>query len=45
MAARRSKAVDVKDFTAAVRGQVAAQVKITFKQSLKALKLEADRTE
>ncbi len=35
------KAVDLKDFTAAVRGQVAAQVKITFKQALKALKLEA----
>ena len=35
------RAVDLKNFTAAVRGQVAAQVKITFKQSLKLLKLEA----
>jgi hypothetical protein len=35
------KAVDVKDFTAAVRGHVAAQLKITFTQALKALKLEA----
>ena len=34
-------AVDLKDFTAAVRGQVAARVKITFKKALKALKLEA----
>ncbi len=35
------KTVDLKDFTAAVRGQVAAQVKIHFKTALTALKLEA----
>ncbi len=35
------QAVELKDFTGAVRGQVAAQVKITFKEALKALKLEA----
>jgi hypothetical protein len=35
------KAVDLKNFTAAVRGQLAAQIKITFKGSLKALKLDA----
>ena len=35
------KAVDLKDFTAAVRGHVAAQVKIVFKKALKSLKLEA----
>jgi len=35
------KAVELKDFTEAVRGQVAAQVKITFKEALKTLKLEA----
>ncbi|NQU22652.1 MAG: hypothetical protein HQ567_15355, partial [Candidatus Nealsonbacteria bacterium] len=34
-------AVDLKDFTEAVRGQVAAQVKITFKEALKTLQLDA----
>lgn len=33
--------VDLKNFSDAVRGQVAAQVKIAFKESLKGLKLEA----
>ena len=33
-------AVDVKDFSAAVKGHVAARVKITFKEALTALKLE-----
>jgi hypothetical protein len=40
-AGKTFKAADLKDFTAAVRGHVAAQVKITFKESLKALKLDA----
>jgi hypothetical protein len=35
------KPADLKDFSAAVKGQVAALVKITFKEALKALKLEA----
>lgn len=35
------KVVNLKDFTEAVRGQVAAQVKITFEEALKTLKLEA----
>jgi hypothetical protein len=35
------KAVDLKDFTDAIRGQVAAQVKITFNGPLKALMLGA----
>jgi len=35
------KAVDLKDFSEAVRGEVGAQVRITFKEALKALKLEA----
>ncbi len=35
------KAVELKNFTEAVRGQVAAEVRITFREALKALKLEA----
>jgi len=35
------KAIDLKDFTSAVRGQLAALVKITFNKSLKELKLDA----
>ncbi|KKL21891.1 hypothetical protein LCGC14_2440910, partial [marine sediment metagenome] len=35
------KAVNLNDFSATVKGQVAAQVKITFKEALNALKLEA----
>ena len=35
------QAVDLKDFTAAVRGKIAAKVRITIKQSLTALKLAA----
>jgi hypothetical protein len=35
------KAVALADFTDAVRGQVSAEVRITIKQSLRALKLEA----
>ena len=35
------KAIDLKDFTAAVKGQYEALVKITFDKPLKALKLEA----
>ncbi len=35
------RAVDLTDLTAAVRGQVAAQIKLSFKTALKALKLEA----
>lgn len=35
------KAADLKDFSAAVKGQVAALVKVTFKGALKALRIEA----
>ena len=35
------KAADLKDFSAAVKGQVAALVKVSFKEALKALKIEA----
>lgn len=35
------KAADLKDFGGAVKGQIAAQVRITFKDALKGLKLEA----
>jgi hypothetical protein len=38
---RTFKAADLKDFSAAVKGQVAALVKITFKEALKALKVQA----
>ena len=34
------KPVELKDFTAAVRGHVAAQIKIVFEKALKSLKLE-----
>lgn len=34
-------AIDLKDFTGAVKGQVAAQVRITFKEALQTLKLDA----
>ena len=39
------RAVDLKDFTDAVRGQVAAQVKITFKQSLQGAEARSHRAE
>lgn len=35
------KVADLKDFSAAVKGQIAALVKVTFSDALKALKLEA----
>jgi hypothetical protein len=35
------KAVELADFSAAVKGQIAALVKITFRQALQSLKLEA----
>ena len=38
---KTSRPVDLKDFSAAVKGQVAAQVKVTFREALTALKLEA----
>ena len=38
---RTFRTVDLPDLTAAVRGQVAAQVRITFRKALSSLKLEA----
>jgi hypothetical protein len=35
------KAADLKDFSAAVKGSLSAQVRVTFKEPVKALKLEA----